>query len=171
MTQQPKSPEQTESRSYPEELPHGPYLDKFFPDVYKALGRVNVELRRVYREVDLSDDLLELALVRASQLNGCTACLSVHVPRALKAGVSQEKVDVLASWRETDAFSPAERAALDLAETMTLMPAGIRKAEAPLKAMEIFAEEQVAALEWAIIMINSYNRLSIFSGHPPATKI
>ena len=28
--------------------------------------------------------------------------------------------------------------------------------------------EQVAALEWAIILINSYNRISIGSGHPPA---
>lgn len=170
MTTNPKAPEDTASKNYPEELSHGPYLDKFFPDVYKALGRVNVELRRVYKEVDLSDDLLELTLVRCSQLNGCTACLSIHVPRARKAGVSQEKLDALPSWRETDAFSPSERAALDLAETMTLMPAGIRKADAPRKTMEIFAEEQVAALEWAIIMINSYNRLSIFSGHPPAKE-
>lgn len=160
-------PEDTSSVSYPATLPGGPYLDKFFPEVYSALGKVNGQLKKVYADVDLSADLLELALVRASQLNGCSACLSIHVPRARRAGVSQTKLDVLASWRETDAFSPHERAALELAETITLMPPGVRKADAPLKAMEIFTEEQVAALEWAIIMINTYNRISIFSGHPP----
>lgn len=166
-----QSPKDTASSSYPEKLPHGPYLDRFFPEVYSALGKVNGQLRRVYKDVDLPPELLELALVRASQLNGCTACLSVHVPRARRAGVSQEKLDVLASWRETDAFTPHERAALDLAETMTTMPAGVRKSAAPLKTMEIFTEEQVAALEWAIILINTYNRISIFSGHEPSTEI
>lgn len=166
-----RSPEDTSSSSYPERLEHGPYLDKFFPEVYSALGKTNGQLKKVYQDVDLSADLIELALVRASQLNGCSACLSIHVPRARRAGVSQNKLDVLASWRETDAFSPYERAALELAETITLMPAGVRKADAPVKAMEIFTEEQVAALTWAIIMINTYNRISIFSGHPPVTEL
>lgn len=166
-----RPPEETSSPSYPQRMDHGPYLDKFFPDVYSALGKANSQLKRIYQDVDLSPDLIEIALVRASQLNGCSACLSIHVPRARRAGVSQNKLDVLASWRETDAFTPHERAALDLAETITLMPAGTRKADAPVKAMEIFTEEQVAALTWAIIMINAYNRISIFSGHPPASEI
>ena len=166
-----RPPEETSSGSYPERMEHGPYLDKFFPEVYSALGKANGQLKRIYQDVDLSPDLIEIALVRASQLNGCSACLSIHVPRARRAGVSQNKLDVLASWRETDAFTPHERAALDLAETITLMPAGTRKAAAPVKAMEIFTEEQVAALEWAVIMINTYNRISIFAGHPPVSEI
>ena len=41
-------------------------------------------------------------------------------------------------------------------------------ADAVADATEVFSPEQVAALEWAIILINSYNRISIGSGHPPA---
>lgn len=167
MTDIPVPPEQSSSPRYPETLPHGPYLDKYFPDVYRALNAASATLRTVYPEVDLPDALIELVSVRASQLNGCPACLSIHIPKALRVGVPQATIDVLAAWRETDRFSPAERAALELTEAITLLPAGERHADTPLKALEIFAEEQVAALEWAVIMINTYNRLSIFSGHPP----
>jgi alkylhydroperoxidase family enzyme len=33
-----------------------------------------------------------------------------------------------------------------------------------------FTEEQVSALEWAIVLINAYNRISIGSGHPPVPR-
>ncbi|GAB3945044.1 carboxymuconolactone decarboxylase family protein [Corynebacterium tapiri] len=146
---------------------HGPYLDKIFPDLYSALGKVNGQVKRLIKEVDLDPALVELALVRASQINGCAACLSIHVPRARRLGVAETKLDILPSWRETDVFNLEERTALELAEHITLMPAGVRKADAAVDALQVFAEEQVAVLEWAIVMINSYNRLSIMSGHPP----
>lgn len=164
-------PAESSSTHYPEHLPHGPYLDKSFPDVYQALNATNAQVLKHYRAVDLPADLVELVLVRVSQINSCPACLSVHVPKALRAGASQAKIDVLAAWRESEGFSSAERAALDLAETITLLPAGERKAAAPLQAMEVFTEDQVAALEWAIILINTYNRVSIFSGHPPLSNL
>lgn len=156
-----------ESDHYPEQQPHGPYLDKFFPDVYSLLAKTNSRIRQIYKEVDLPSDLIELVCVRASQLNGCATCLSIHVPAARAAGVSDIKLDVLAAWRETDLFNPAERAALELCETLTLLPEGQRSADAPLRAMSVFAEEQVAALEWCIVLINTFNRISIASGHPP----
>ena len=150
---------------------HGPYLDKSFPQIAKAQNNVVTQLKKVYPEVDLGRDLIELAMVRVSQINGCGACLSVHVPAARRAGVPQNKLDVLPAWRELDGyFSEQEYAALELAEEITLLPAGRRHADAPLRAMKVFAEEQVAALEWAIIHINTYNRISIFSGHPPVFR-
>lgn len=148
----------------------GPQIDRVFPAVQKALNRVNVELRKVYPDVDLGQDLIELVCVRASQLNGCAACLSVHVPAARKAGVPDLVLDVLPAWRELDILSDQQRAALELTEAITLLPPGERHADAAVTAAEHFSEEQLAALEWAIIMINTYNRISIMSAHPVVEK-
>lgn len=145
--------------------PHGPYIDKFFPEPYKQLREVTKSLRKIYPEVDLPDSLIELVNVRVSQINGCGTCLSIHVPQARRAGVPEKKLDALAAWEMVDEFSTEERAALQLAESLTLLDRreGHRAAVA---ACSVFAEEQVAALEWAIVMINAFNRVSIASGHP-----
>ncbi len=149
---------------------HGPYLDKFFPELYRAMLTPGKMLKDIYPDVDLDPSLIELLMVRVSQLNRCATCLSVHVPEARKAGVSQRKLDILPAWREAgELFSTAERAALDLAETLTLLPEGQQNSQAAVTACQVFAEEQVAALEWAIIRINAFNRISIASGHPPLT--
>lgn len=145
--------------------PHGPYIDKFFPAPYKQLVEVTKTLRTIYPEVDLPDSLIELVNVRVSQINGCGTCLSLHVPQARRAGVPEKKLDALAAWEMVDEFSTEERAALRLAESLTLLDRR-QGHEAALAACSVFAEEQVAALEWAIVMINAFNRVSIASGHP-----
>lgn len=143
-----------------------PYLDKFYPEIYRALNDVNKKLREVYPDVELPKSLIELIAVRVSQINGCGTCLSIHLPAARKAGVPEKKLDALPAWRMVDVFSRRERAALELAETLTTLPTGQDNSLAGAIACDVFAEEQVAALEWAIIMINTYNRLSIASRHP-----
>lgn len=143
----------------------GPYIDKFFPEPYKQLNEVNKTLRKIYPEVDLPESLIELVSVRVSQINGCGTCLSIHVPAARRAGVPEKKIDALPAWRMVEDYTAEERAALQLAESLTVLD----RHEGHLAARtacSVFAEEQVAALEWAIIMINAYNRISIASGHP-----
>ncbi|GAB2511822.1 Carboxymuconolactone decarboxylase family protein [Corynebacterium atrinae] len=143
-----------------------PYLDKFYPEIYRELGDVTRKLRELFPEVDLPIGLIELVNIRVSQLNGCATCLSIHVPAARRAGVEEFKLDTLSAWRMVKEFSPQERAALELAEALTLLPQDREISLAAVEACEVFAEEQVAALEWAIIMINAFNRVSIASGHP-----
>ena len=143
-----------------------PYLDKFYPEVYKSLTEVSKKLNILYPDVDLPKSLIELVAVRVSQINGCGTCLSIHVPAARKAGVPDNKLDALPAWRMVAEFTEQEKAALELAETLTLLPKDQDNSRAALPACEIFAEEQVAALEWSIIMINAFNSVSIASGHP-----
>lgn len=146
---------------------HDPYLDKFFPDIFKSMVKVRNDVRALYSEVDLDPQLVELITVRASQLNRCTTCLSIHVPEARKAGVSQRKLDLLPAWRESrDVYSEQEMAALELCESLTRLPESVANNRSAITACGTFAEEQVAVLEWSIIMINTFNRISIASGHP-----
>lgn len=124
--------------------------------------------RSASRQAGLGKDLLELVNVRVSQINGCVACLSVHVPQAEKADVPKNKLGLLPAWREATVYSREERAALALAEDITLVAApNSKRSKAARRALNCFTEEQVAALEWAIYTINTFNRISIYADHPP----
>jgi AhpD family alkylhydroperoxidase len=57
-------------------------------------------------------EVLELVHLRASQINGCSACSDAGVQSAAKAGVSNEKLLNVATWYENPIFGDAERAAL-----------------------------------------------------------
>ena len=141
-----------------------PQLDRV-KDVYRQLVRTAVASREASIAAGLNDGLLELVNVRVSQINGCAACLSSHVPAARKAGVSQRRLDLLPAWRDLDEFGDQERAALRLAETLTRLDDTRERAEAVAAAAEFFDADQLAALEWTIVLINSFNRVSIASHH------
>ncbi|WPF67342.1 MULTISPECIES: carboxymuconolactone decarboxylase family protein [unclassified Corynebacterium] len=151
------------------------YLDKSHPEIYRELNGAARVARKYYEESKLGRDIIELINVRVSQINGCPTCLSIHVPAAKKAGVPEQKINILPSWRNegNGYFSDRERAALSLAESITLPNgfSGVDSVEKSLaKAREFWSDEQISSLEWAIIFINTYNRISISSGHPPVDK-
>jgi AhpD family alkylhydroperoxidase len=62
---------------------------------------------------------LALVHLRASQINGCSACVDGGVKSATKAGETAERLATVAAWREAPYFSDAERAALALTEAAT----------------------------------------------------
>lgn len=143
-------------------------LNTELPKVYRAQVRVNTEARREAEEAGLSDEIVELVCVRVSQINGCGSCLATHTEAARRAGVSDAKLDVLAAWREIPGqFTREEYAALELAEHLTILPQGTVHRDAVIKAAEVFSTKRLAALEWTIITINSFNRVSIASSHTP----
>lgn len=149
-----------------------PYIDKTHPGIYQAMNLAVKESRKANEDAGVPRSLVELVNTRVSQINGCPTCLSVHVPAARKAGVPQRTLDLLPSWRQDTSglFTDAERAALALAEALTEPQPGTGRTtvdEAVSDAWAEFTEEQVSALEWAIVLINAYNRISIGSGHPP----
>jgi alkylhydroperoxidase family enzyme len=70
----------------------------------------------------------------------------------------------VAAWREAPFFTPRERAALAWCETLTeLRPAGAP--EAGFAAVDaVFSAEETAALTFAIMAINGWNRLVVGLG-------
>ena len=62
---------------------------------------------------------LELVHLRASQINGCSACVDSGARSAKQAGETDERLFAVAAWREAPYFTDAERAALALAEAAT----------------------------------------------------
>ena len=111
---------------------------------------------------------MELAHLRASQVNGCSPCVYSGAISAKQAGESDERLFAVAAWRETDLFTDSERAALALAESMT------RLADRPdpvpdevwNEAAKHFDEKQLAGLVLWVATTNLFNRLNATTKQP-----
>ncbi|MEE2037549.1 carboxymuconolactone decarboxylase family protein [Nocardiopsis sp. CT-R113] len=143
-----------------------PYIDKEHPEVYKAAVKAAAASRAAAHEAGLGDDTIELINIRVSQINGCSTCLSIHFPRARKAGVEQSTLDVLPAWREVDSFTDQQKAALELAESLTVIDPTIDRQALNARAAAHLTTAQISAVEWTATLINAFNRVSIASGHP-----
>ena len=145
-----------------------------------ARAQVGEHLPEAYAELaDLSgilDGVLDarthlLVKLRASILNGCAFCLDMHSHEALAAGLDTRRLALVATWREAgDHFTEAERAVLELVDTVTAI--GERGVPDHVYAAVAahFSDREVVALITAIGLINLYNRLGIATGMTPPLR-
>ena len=133
------------------------------PDAMKALQALG-ELTKN----GLPEKLLELVHLRASQINGCSACVDMHPKLAKRAGETDERLFSVAAWRDTPYFTEGERAALALTEALTRI--SDRADPVPdqvwSEADKHFDEHELAALILAIANINVWNRLNVAVRQP-----
>ena len=110
----------------------------------------------------------ELVKLRASQINGCGFCTDMHTKDAVHAGESQQRLNLVAAWREANVFTEAERAALELTEQGTRIAdaAGGVTDEAWAAAAKHYDDDQLAALVALIALINTYNRMNVITRQP-----
>jgi AhpD family alkylhydroperoxidase len=142
------------------------FIDKQSPKAYHALLETAEAVRSVASEAGLERILVELINLRVSQLNGCAYCLDIHTRAALRAGETTQRLGVLAAWRDTELFTPEERAALALAESVTEASDAAAQESAYDAAREVLTDDQISAVIWVAITINAFNRVSIMSKHP-----
>ncbi|MEV5149110.1 carboxymuconolactone decarboxylase family protein [Streptomyces sp. NPDC052727] len=110
----------------------------------------------------------ELVKIRASQINGCGFCTDMHTKDAAAAGEEQQRLNLVAVWREATVFTDAERAALELAEQGTRIADGAEGVsdEAWANATKHYDEDQLVALMSLIAVINAYNRINVINRQP-----
>ena len=139
----------------------------FLPDSMKGIQ----SLIKGAHSAGVPQATMELAHLRASQINGCSPCVYSGAISAKKAGESDERLFVVAAWRETDLFSDAERAALALAESMTRLSdrADPVPDEVWQEAAEHFDEKQLAGLVLWISTTNLFNRINAATKQPAGT--
>ena len=87
------------------------------PEAYKAM----LGLQAYVDATGLEQSLRYLMQIRASQINGCAFCVHMHLRDARKAGEPQERLDLVAVWRESPVFTARQRAALAWTEAVTLV--------------------------------------------------
>lgn len=138
------------------------------PEGLKALGGVYAYLK----SCDLPEQLVELAFLRTSQINGCAFCIDMHSRDLLKHGMPAETLVLVSAWREAKVlFSKEEQAALALAETVTrVAETGIPEDDYNLAAA-VFDSKQLVDLMLAISLMNAYNRMAIGFRSVPAAAV
>jgi AhpD family alkylhydroperoxidase len=134
------------------------------PITVKYLKRVSASYRAI-SDSPLPASTVELVSLRVSQINGCGFCVDMHNKELAHAGESPLRIGLVAAWRESNVFTDAERAALELAEQGTRMAdasAGVSD-EAWANAAAHYDEDQLAALICLISFMNTVNRMNRIS--------
>jgi AhpD family alkylhydroperoxidase len=126
-----------------------------------AADAAMAELERAVHGSALEPGLLELVRVRASQVNGCTYCLAMHNRDARAQGEHQTRLDTVAAWREAPYYTPRERAALAWCEALTELPRAGAPDDVHAAVEAVFSPAEIAALTFAIVAINGWNRLAV----------
>ena len=138
------------------------------PDAMRAI----MDLNSSVKEGGVPPLTLELAHLRASQINGCSSCVDAGSRSARKAGETDERLFAVAAWRDSPHFTEAERAALALAEATTRLsdrtdavPDGVFE-----EAARHYDERQLAALILSIATTNLFNRLNAATGQVAGSR-
>nr|WP_257004663.1 carboxymuconolactone decarboxylase family protein [Streptomyces sp. Tue6028] len=130
---------------------------KSAPKVFRALIGFDAAARE-----GLDPALVELIQIRASHLNHCAYCLHMHTNDARKAGESEDRLHMVAVWREArHFFTPREQAALALTEAVTrVADAGVPD-DVYAQAAAHFDDQELAHVLALIFTINTWNRVAL----------
>lgn len=107
----------------------------------------------------VSTKLKELIIVRTSQVNETPYCLASHTILAKSLGWSDDQLSHLAEWQKRDDFTPAEKAALRLAETVTRDAHAVTD-EQFAELHSFYSEGEIVELLCAIGLFNYFNRFN-----------
>ncbi len=132
-------------------------LAKADPKAMEAM----IGLEKYIAQSGLDKKLYELIKTRTSQMNGCAYCINMHVRDAMKLGETAQRLFLLDAWRETELYTPKERAVLALTEAMTFITNGHVPDEVYNDAAAHLSEQELAAVIMTIVTINGWNRISI----------
>ncbi|GHD14925.1 alkyl hydroperoxide reductase AhpD [Streptomyces violarus] len=120
----------------------------------------------------LGQELAEIVGLRASQINGCGACVHGHTANLRKAGASEERISAVAAWRHAPFFSDAERAALKLTEAVTRL-ADLSQESVPDalwdEVADHFDEKELSGLILTVSLTNMFNRINTTIQEPVGT--
>ncbi len=127
------------------------------PKAFQGLLALSNALRRDL----LGHRLVDLVLLRVSQINGCAYCIDMHWRDLVKMEVDPRHLNAVAGWREAPFFSDRERAALRWAEIVTATPHSDASDEEFARLKPHFSDEEIANLGFTIAAINAWNLLNV----------
>lgn len=126
-----------------------------------ASGNAMLALQKHVSACGFDHALGELVKIRASQINGCAFCLDMHTREARAHGETEQRLHLLAAWRESPLFTDRERAALAWTEALTLVAESGAPDDIYAAARAQFSEKELVQLTLLIGVINTWNRLAI----------
>ncbi len=137
--------------------------------ISSKLGQAMLALSAASQAAGLERSLVELVRMRASQINHCAYCIDMHTKDARAAGETEQRLYALSAWRETPFYSERERAALEWTEAVTLVGETHVPDDIFARVQQHFDESELVALTFAVVVINSWNRLAVSFRVPVGT--
>lgn len=142
-----------------------PRLDHW--SVAPAAMQGMLALQAVVDATGLDAGLRLLVTLRVSQMNGCAFCANMHAGEARARGETEQRLHLVAVWREANVFTARERAALHWTEALTrLAAAHVTDADFAVVRSR-FSELEIVNLTLAIVAINGWNRFGAGFLPPP----
>ena len=109
----------------------------------------------------IEKNLQELIEYRVSQINGCAYCLDMHSKDLRHGGESEQRIYLISAWKESDLYTPREKAALAWAEAVTKLEGQEVTDEVYETAKKEFSDEELVDLTLVVAAINTWNRFNI----------
>jgi AhpD family alkylhydroperoxidase len=138
---------------------------KVAPGVYDAMDALDQYLAGC----GLEESLLQLARLRASQVNGCAYCIDMHWKDLRALGETEQRLCSLDAWRECPYYTERERAVLAWTEAVTFVASGHVPEALHEEVRRVLAERELADVTLAVATINAWNRLSIAARLEPGS--
>ena len=138
---------------------------RYSPEMLRALRSLEKGISRS----GLNSRLLHLVKMRASQLNGCGWCLDMHSKDSILEAETVQRLVLLDAWWECPQYTDKEKAALAWTERVTNISEWRDDDAIYANLRKHFSQEQIVNLTWAIVAINSWNRLNVALKTVPGT--
>ncbi|MET0582790.1 MAG: carboxymuconolactone decarboxylase family protein [Pseudoxanthomonas sp.] len=127
------------------------------PELFKKFVAFNLAIN----DSAIEQSTRDLVVLRASQINGCSFCVDMHVKQATLHGERPLRLHHVAAWRDSQLFAPRERAALAWTEALTqLDPQGVPD-EIYDRVRTQLSEKEISDLTFLIMAINAWNRVNV----------
>lgn len=123
-------------------------------------------LSAAVHESSIGRTLVDLVLLRVSQLNGCSYCVDLHYRDLVQRGEAPRKINAVAGWRESPFFEPRERAALAWAEIVSAIPVRDPDDAAFAAVKQHFSDSEIVELTFTIGTITVWNMLNVSARMP-----
>ncbi|MGF6712593.1 AhpD family alkylhydroperoxidase [Luteibacter sp. W1I16] len=133
------------------------------------LTRKLMELSMAEAKCAIEESIRHLVHIRASQLNGCAFCVDMHVKQAVIHGERPLRLHHIAIWRESNLFSPRERASLAWTEALTQIPAQGVPDDVYERVRGQLSEKEISDLTFVVAAINAWNRINVAFRSVPGT--
>ena len=143
-------------------------LGKALPVLYQSVLALDKQAEQAALDAGWAAGFTHLVKMRASQINQCAFCLRMHARDALASGETADRLAVLPAWRETRYFTDKERAGLALTAAVTQVAQDQIPDAVYAEAAQHLSPQEIAAIEWLAVVINTWNRIAVSSRYPVA---
>jgi len=127
------------------------------PELFKKF----IEFSNLMKSGSIEESLCDLVSIRASQINGCSVCVDMHIKHAKIHGERELRIHHLIVWRESPLFVPRERAALAWTEVLTRLPEQGVPDDIYDRVRTQLSEKELSDLTFLLMSINGWNRINM----------